>query len=200
MSAPGGSSVVLAGFMTKRGKVVKSWKRRFMVLLSNGKLLYFTKPRAGWDSTPPSEWEPVDWDNSEPKGTLNVVSDVLELVHWDQTKEDGLVVWEKKTPPYTGFCLKAKRGRIWSIYAESTEVDPFKLGCSALHHAFWGHCCVDLTDMVHRDVTYGLQQFLNFELDRFGISTGISNGVCQCRGQLSSAKTGAHPEFTSLAF
>lgn len=61
-----------------------AWSLLLKLLGTLGKLLYFTKPRAGWDSTPPSEWEPVDWDNSEPKGTLNVVSDVLELVHWDQ--------------------------------------------------------------------------------------------------------------------
>eukprot|EP00037_Helgoeca_nana_P036508 m.11701 g.11701 ORF g.11701 m.11701 type:complete len:159 (+) comp7491_c0_seq1:212-688(+) len=122
MSSPSPASVLHAGYMHKRGKKVKSWKRRFMVLLGNGKLLYFVKPRPGWDTSPPSEWSPVDWDTIVPKGSLDVVVDIVDLLHWDKTRKEGLVTWEKTTAPYSGFSLEAKTGRLWSMYADSLEV------------------------------------------------------------------------------
>eukprot|EP00035_Acanthoeca_spectabilis_P001421 m.79999 g.79999 ORF g.79999 m.79999 type:complete len:192 (+) comp10863_c0_seq1:240-815(+) len=104
----GASEAIHTGYLTKHGAVVKNWKLRYMVLLKNGKLLYFKKP-------------PKDWDKEEAKGTLNVQADVVELILWDESIEKGLVKWEKETLPHSGFCLQTRQGRLWSVHAESPE-------------------------------------------------------------------------------
>lgn len=102
------AEVIHKGYLTKHGAVVKNWKLRFMVLLKNGKLLYFKKP-------------PKSWETEEPKGVLNVQADVVELILWDESIDNGLVKWEKEAIPNSGFCLKTRQGRLWSLHAETVE-------------------------------------------------------------------------------
>eukprot|EP00037_Helgoeca_nana_P005743 m.53780 g.53780 ORF g.53780 m.53780 type:complete len:194 (-) comp16695_c0_seq1:238-819(-) len=104
----GASEAIHAGYLTKQGSVVKNWKLRYMVLLKTGKMLYFKKP-------------PKDWAKEEAKGTLDVQSDVVELILWKESISKGLVKWEKETLADSGFCMQTRQGRLWSVHAESPE-------------------------------------------------------------------------------
>mmetsp|Transcript_22852 Transcript_22852/g.59616 ORF Transcript_22852/g.59616 Transcript_22852/m.59616 type:complete len:199 (+) Transcript_22852:327-923(+) len=104
----GSQEVIHSGYLTKHGAVVKNWKLRYMVLCKNGKLLYYKKP-------------PQDWTKEDPKGELDVQSDVVGLTLWDESKEKGLVKWSKEAIPYSGFCMHTRQGRLWSVHAESPQ-------------------------------------------------------------------------------
>lgn len=102
------SKVIHSGYLTKVGAKVKNWKLRWMVLFGNGKLHYYKKP-------------PQNVATEEPQGVVNVQTDVIELILWDEALSRDIVKWPSDAIPQTGFALKTRQGRVYCVHAESLE-------------------------------------------------------------------------------
>eukprot|EP00039_Didymoeca_costata_P011715 m.165766 g.165766 ORF g.165766 m.165766 type:complete len:169 (-) comp15266_c0_seq5:2679-3185(-) len=53
------------------------------------------------------------------QGSLKVQADVIELLMWDETVKQNLVKWPSAASPGSGFALRSRHGRIYSLYAGS---------------------------------------------------------------------------------